>query len=654
MILQLEPEPSPFQDILASLYDWLMLLGVGIGALLLVAGVGYLLWPSVSVRLRRLLADRTYRKNGKNNLLTLPLRIRDRGVYVSDERRFDKARERLFGGFTEAYSLILDKSMVFVGETGAGKTQAIANILYQFVKHPTNFRIVIFDSKGSYERLLSLSSLFPGIQFVRLGYDGSTHRHNLLREAGSPEDFREICQLMFGSPDNTEIDPEEDPFFDPAAIDLFEALIRCFVDLTDFSESDYQMTTRSFLGWLYEHDAEDMYDIVDAHPDPEIAGAASYIDPDASKQALGVYANLRLDLRSAFVGNFAGNGEFQSDEEISLREIFSQSGGRIVLISMPSDKAESVQMVYRFLLDWGMKLSLADDYPSVFFYDEFAEVPALSYVERLCNKGRELRSIGVFGIQSIDQLRGKYGRRGGNNLLAGMPQQVLMHANLDATAKYEREYLGDRTVQKSGEKETPDGETVTTTWTEDEPILSDDEFKEWDAGSAAVVVSKKDGRRWAVGKLALLEKVKNKFDQAIYHFSPLGGSVGVAPPYLFSGERHELEETEEPEPLPEPEPQPVEEPQPEPEPEPEPEPVEVSEPESVEEPAVEAVPEPSIDTSMSQAEFAVVDSAGSADGGAVAGGSSRTEPSSEDRSGIAEYVTTGANFYGKQEFPSTD
>jgi hypothetical protein len=202
-------------------------------------------------------------------------------------------------------------------------------------------------------------------------------------------------------------------------------------------------------------------------------------------------------------------------------------------------------MIFRFLLDWAMKLSLSDEHPAVFLYDEFPEVPALRYIQQLAAQGRARNSIGVFGVQDVSQLYEIYGVEGGKAIMSSMTQQVFLGSNSEGMAQFASKQIGTHGVVRSGTKQTEDGETISGEWMVNERILKASTFDEWESGHCAIKTKRNDGKRWAYGKLARLKDVHRKYAKTASSFPPFQGTgERVDAPYLTSAKALDAESDE--------------------------------------------------------------------------------------------------------------
>lgn len=500
--------------------------------LVVLGGLIYVLWPRINPYLRRFGSGRSYKTNAAQGHLTAPVRIRRNGAHELDTRRFDKLQERLFGKVNESFPMVLHKSVGVLGAPGAGKTEFIKTLIYQVRKHPSDIPMVVFDTKGEFEKFFR-SSIFADTEVVKLGIDGSTYRYNLLGEASEPQDFREIVKLMFREPGEGSSDHD---FFSSTAIHLLESMMRCYLEL-DIPSVEQDETTEGFLRFINQFDVGEMREIIASHPASNVSKAAEFIDPESERQQQGVYSSVIDNVKSVFVGNFAGRKSVADESQFSMRQFFSDFTDGVLLISQPPDAADSTDLMYRFLLDWAMKLSLSDEYPHWFVYDEFSALPALDYIDNLVERGRAQNSAGVFGLQDISQVKTAYGSNRGKQLMASMTQQVLMSVNSDESAEFIEDQMGTQIVERSGTKTTVDGETVEGTFEFQEPIVKASEARDWGAGECAITVKRQDGRHWAVGKLAVLPSVWNRYDKAASQFPEIEAAGGRVPsPLIWSGD----------------------------------------------------------------------------------------------------------------------
>lgn len=327
---------------------------------------------------------------------------------------------------TDMVSLDKTLSTVVLGETGAGKTEAIRTLSSQLVLPPES-PLVVFDYKDEYGDFVAETLEMPTI---RLSPADADRHWNLFREAETEEDFDEIARALF-----------------PAGGDQGEAGRQVFAALLIAMARDGrdsgEVPTNADIGWFLEtSDRHEVYDYISEHED--LRGDANLLDPDADLHAAEVWSSVQTVVNDAFRGAFAAEGTF------SIREYMQNPDGRALVLDFPVGRDESVAPVYRFFVDWSIRYALRDERPATYLLDEFWAIPDLKGLERLVNAGRRYNAHAVFGLQSVSQLTEAYGEDYGESLLAGMPNQIAFRCADTKTAPHVQERMGKERTKKSG------------------------------------------------------------------------------------------------------------------------------------------------------------------------------------------------------------
>jgi hypothetical protein len=394
-------------------------------------------------------------------------------------------------GLTAKSDLVtLDKTLstVVIGETGAGKTEAIRTLTSQLVLPPES-PLMVFDYKGEYGDFVADTL---DREVVSLSPNGADHHWNLFREAETEEDFDEIARALFPAGGDGE-----------AGRQVFAALLIAMA--RDGRESG-DVPTNSDLGWFLEtSDRHEVYDYISEHED--LRGDANLLDPDSDLHAAGVWSSVQTVVNDAFRGDFAEDGDF------SIREYMQNPDGRALVLDFPVGRDESVAPVYRFFVDWSIRYALRDERPATYLLDEFWAIPDLQGLERLVNAGRRYNAHAVFGLQSVTQLTEAYGEDYGESLLAGMPNQVAFRCADTKTAPHVQKRMGKERTKKTGTSVNAGatGGGVSRSTTEvDRFSLTTAELTSFEDGEV-VIVRPND---WVHGQLRRYNEVADHFARA--------------------------------------------------------------------------------------------------------------------------------------------
>lgn len=313
-----------------------------------------------------------------------------------------------------------------------------------------------------------------------------TPRWNLFRKIEREDDVDELARSLF--PDD---DGGSGEFFDAAARQVFAAVVK-------MARRESENPTNADIIEYFRHaSAEDLYDDLGDHPD--FAAARSALNPDAAKQAGGVYATVQQQIADVFVGAFADAGGF------SVREYMEDPQGRVLVLDYSQRYGESAGLLFRFLIDRATSLALADpDRPAQFVLDEFARLPALQRIESLVNVGRGVDTGAILGVQSVSQVYATYGKARGRALLAGLPSAVLLRCGDRESTEFARERVGTtfETYTRHTEERPGGLGKIEETKDEEEHEFAKGEFGRFKPGEGIIV--RPDG--WVKGRLQMLDK----------------------------------------------------------------------------------------------------------------------------------------------------
>lgn len=417
-------------------------------------------------------------------------RIIGDGNYVLPFRGLSATSDRM--SLSRFVPLRKDRSILVLGETGAGKTETIKLLTHQ-MQAGTDDPFVVFDYKGDYQ--VAFERTHDHEDLVYLSSTGATEHWNLFAEIEREADIDEIGRALFPQTDGAE-------FFSQAGRQLFVAVVTYLYREAQADETT--PTNADLVAFVQSTDKQEMYEQLTTYSD--LSAAASAIDPDSERQAAGVYANFQQVIADLFRGDFAEAGEF------SIREYMQDPQGRTLLLDFPITEGDAVQPAFRFFIDWGARFALADDQDTYFVLDEFARLPELRKVGDLINAGRGRNTQLLLGVQSVAQLHDTYGKDRANALLSGLVQSVIMRVGDSASVEYAQSQIGREEQRRSVPVHDRDGRSVGRQELQDEthPIVESD-LERLNDGEAIVVVP--DG--WLRGLIARFETVQTELERAL-------------------------------------------------------------------------------------------------------------------------------------------
>jgi hypothetical protein len=310
-------------------------------------------------------------------------------------------------------SLRRDRSVLVLGETSAGRMEALELLLGQIGHGDTPF--VVFDYKNKYREF------YEDEDVIYISAKGSSHFWNIFREIESEDEFEEIGHLLFKGNEQQ----SRDPLFPQAARQLTVAALKYM-----YREHDHP-TNEDFAQFLEASDADSMHEKLAEHAD--LRAAASSITSGAEKQAAGVFSHLQVTLGSILTGDFARNGTF------SIREYMENPDGRKLILDFPIDQGERIKPVFRLFIDWAIRSALDDpESEAHFLLDEFQAIPELERIERLVSDGQAQGVYTILGLQSKSQLQTVYGEEETDSILSGLSQEILLRPGDEAGLDYIR------------------------------------------------------------------------------------------------------------------------------------------------------------------------------------------------------------------------
>ncbi|MFC7198437.1 type IV secretory system conjugative DNA transfer family protein [Halospeciosus flavus] len=417
-------------------------------------------------------------------------RIIDDGNYVLPFQGLSAASDRM--SLSRFVPLRKDRSILVLGETGAGKTETIKLFTHQ-MQAGTDDPFVVFDYKGEYQE--SFEHDHDHENLIYLSSTDATEYWNLFAEIEREADIDEIGRALFPHTDGSE-------FFSQAGRQLFVAVVTYLH--REAQASDTTPTNADLVAFVQSTDKQEMHERLTDHSD--LTAAASAIDPDSERQAAGVYANFQQVIADLFRGDFAEAGEF------SIREYMDDPQGRTLLLDFPITEGDAVQPAFRFFIDWAARFALANEQDTYFVLDEFARLPGLRKIGDLINAGRGRNTQLLLGVQSVAQLHDTYGKDRANALLSGLVQSVIMRVGDAASVEYARSQIGREEQRRSVPVHGRDGRSVGRQELQDEthPIVESD-LKRLDDGEAIVVVP--DG--WLRGLITRFTAIRTQLERAL-------------------------------------------------------------------------------------------------------------------------------------------
>jgi hypothetical protein len=396
------------------------------------------------------------------------------------------------------------KSVGMIGATRSGKTEVAKHFVAQMQERRRRDEpVVVYDHKRDFQDTLAEW----GVPTVRLSATESTATWNLFREIETERDLDELGRALFpsgsGNGSGSERGSSGAQFFDTAARQVFVAVAKYL--RREYRAKDQDPTNALLVRYFERTDAETLYEDLTEYDD--LVGAASAVDPEADRQARGVYATAQQRVNDVFVGDFATSADETDRPEISIRGYMKNPQDYVLVLDRPQRYGASVAPIFRFLVDRAAMHGL--DEPgrgSYFVLDEFPRLPRLDRIEELVNVGAGQQTQVVLTLQSVSQLYDTYGRQQGQSILAGFATEILLRAGDGESVEHAREAIGTHFEEYTGHTRHRDlgdwgeREVERETQMEEEHPLSKGDLQRLDVGEAVIV----QPGGWAFGYVPMI------------------------------------------------------------------------------------------------------------------------------------------------------
>ncbi|NKE37907.1 type IV secretion system DNA-binding domain-containing protein [Natronococcus sp. JC468] len=373
------------------------------------------------------------------------------------------------------------RSLLAIGTSGAGKSEFLKHIVEQLRTNPTE-PTVVFDMKEDYQDMLEAR----GADIIRISADASDYKWNLFAELEDESDVDEIARGIFPGDDG-------DQFFTNAGRQLFAATVK-------YIFREVENPTNADLKRYWERtDAETMYEDLSSDGHEDLTAAASAIDPNAGRQASGVYSTAQQQVSDLLVGDFGRDGAF------SIREYMANPQGRILVLDYPNRQASTIAPLFAFLIDEAIKHGMdVPDRSAYFLLDEIEHLDVtIDRLSELINVGRGRGCQAIITLQSVAQLYDTYSKERGRALLSGMTTAVILRVADSDSVEFARSRIGTH-FEEFTHRERPDvgffGSEETKL--EEQHDFAKGEFTQFEPGEAVIC---RQSKGWVHAYVPMLE-----------------------------------------------------------------------------------------------------------------------------------------------------
>lgn len=323
--------------------------------------------------------------------------------------------------------------LMIAGSTGTGKSVAISTLLEKI--NARGDTVIMVDSGGGF-----LSKYFrPDQDFVFNPYDDRCVGWSPTAEMTGPWDAQALARSIVpdGTGDAKEWNSYAQTFIASVLRKLWETNRRSLQD---------------FLYFVQAASIEELEVLLEGTP------AASQL---AAERTFGSIRTI--------AGNYVASYEYLpvNKETFSVAEMVKAEHSGTLFITYRDDQLDSLRSLIACLLDVAARTILSlEPNPNRrvwLIIDEFASIGKVQSIEQVATKARKAGGCLVVGLQSISQLKDRYGEHGAQTILSCLSTWLVLRCADADTADYMSKYIGEAEVEKTqrGSSQSDSGESET-------------------------------------------------------------------------------------------------------------------------------------------------------------------------------------------------
>lgn len=171
-------------------------------------------------------------------------------------------------------------------------------------------------------------------------------------------------------------------------------------------------------------------------------------------------------------GNYVTSYDYlPSDrEQFSVSEMIRAEHSGVLFMTYRDDQLDSLRNLMACLLDVAARsiLSLEPDANRRVWLiiDEFASIGRVQSIEAVATKARKAGGCLVLGIQSVSQLKDRYGDNGAQTILSCLSTWLVLRCSDADTAEYMSKYIGEAEVRRTQKGQSSSDSGETQSWSE--------------------------------------------------------------------------------------------------------------------------------------------------------------------------------------------
>ncbi|GIK44763.1 MAG: hypothetical protein BroJett012_06660 [Betaproteobacteria bacterium] len=171
--------------------------------------------------------------------------------------------------------------------------------------------------------------------------------------------------------------------------------------------------------------------------------------------------------------NYLSTFNYLADEpsDFSVARFVRDSRGGFLYLTYRDDQLDSLKNLISFVLDVAARtiLSMEPDKSRRIWLiiDEFSSIGKVQSIEAIATKARKVGGCLLVGLQSVSQLKDRYGENGAQSILSCLSSWLVLRCADGDTAEYVSRYLGEEQVRQrlAGSSTADSGKSVSISTT---------------------------------------------------------------------------------------------------------------------------------------------------------------------------------------------
>lgn len=326
--------------------------------------------------------------------------------------------------------------MLMAGSTGTGKSVSISGLIETIRERGDT--VILVDSGGGF-----LSKYYdPETDFVFNPYDDRCVGWSPTAEMQGAWDAQALARSIVpdGVGDNKE--------WNSYAQTLISSILRRLWETK-------RLTLKDFLYYIQAASLKELGKLLEG------TAASSQLSSEKTFGSIRTIAN-----------NYVAAYDYlpMNKETFSIADMISAEHSGILYVTYRDDQLDSLRNIIACLLDVASRTILSlepnPDRRVWLIIDEFASIGKVQSIEQVATKARKNGGCLVLGIQSISQLKDRYGEHGAQTILSCLSTWLVLRVSDADTAEYMSKYIGDAEVQRTQQGASASDSGDTQSWNE--------------------------------------------------------------------------------------------------------------------------------------------------------------------------------------------